>query len=80
MDGPREAYERGVTKMADESFRGARVRSLPKPNRSYGTGRVCKDPTCGTKLSRYNRWDFCWQHEPVHSYTPRGRRKKHEAA
>jgi len=28
----------------------------------------------------YNRWDFCWQHEPVHSYTPRGKRKKREAA
>ena len=67
--------------MAEETvYKGARVRSLPKPNRSYPTGRVCGAEGCETRLSMYNRWDFCWQHEPVHSYSPRGRRKKREAA
>jgi hypothetical protein len=66
--------------MADDSYKGARVRSLPRPNRSYGSGRVCAAEGCGTKLSVYNRWVFCWQHEPLHSYSPRGRRKKRQAA
>lgn len=66
--------------MADDSYKGARVRSLPRPNRSYGTGRVCAAEGCDTKLSVYNRWVFCWQHEPLHSYSPRGRRKKRQAA
>jgi len=46
----------------------------------FGSGRVCADPTCGTKLSVYNKWDYCWQHEPVHAYIPRGKRKRRAAA
>lgn len=64
--------------MSDE-MRGSRVQSLPRANRSYPGGRVCAADSCDTKLSIYNRWQFCWQHEPVHSYTPRGRRKKKAA-
>jgi hypothetical protein len=26
-------------------------------------------------LSIYNRWDLCWQHEPVHAYISRGKRR-----
>ena len=39
------------------------------------TGRVCAEPGCETKLSIYSKWKYCWQHEPVHSYVPRGKRK-----
>lgn len=66
--------------MSEEAMRGSRVQSLPRPNRSYPDGRVCAAAGCGTKLSIYNRWQYCWQHEPVHSYTPRGRRRKKQAA
>jgi hypothetical protein len=66
--------------MANDSFRGAKVRSLPRPNRSYTKGRVCAENGCDTVLSMYSRWQNCWQHEPVHSYSPRGRRKKKQAA
>jgi len=64
----------------DERYRGAPVKTLPRPNRRYGGGRVCADPGCGTKLSVYNKWDYCWQHEPAHEYVPRGRRTPREAA
>jgi hypothetical protein len=60
--------------VSEEKFRGASVRTLPRPNKMFGSGRVCADPTCGTKLSVYNKWDYCWQHEPVHAYIPRGKR------
>ncbi|HSL10039.1 MAG TPA: hypothetical protein VLA82_01820 [Actinomycetota bacterium] len=66
--------------MSEERFRGASVRSLPRPNRQYSEGRVCADPDCQTKLSRYNKWQYCWQHEPVHTYIPRGKRRSKKAA
>ncbi len=66
--------------VADERFRGAQVRALPRPNKRFAEGRVCAAPGCGTKLSMYNKWKYCWQHEPVHSYVPRGRRKSRAAA
>jgi hypothetical protein len=28
----------------------------------------------------YNKWEYCWQHEPVHAYIPRGKRKRRVAA
>jgi hypothetical protein len=69
-----------VSDVSEERFRGASVRTLPRPNKSYGGGRVCADPGCETKLSVYNKWDYCWQHEPVHAYVPRGKRKRRAAA
>jgi hypothetical protein len=61
--------------MAEERFRGQSVRSLPRANRRYGAGRVCAAAGCSTKLSIYNKWDYCWQHEPVHTYISRGKRR-----
>ena len=75
-DGPRKE----VGKVSEERFRGASVRTLPRANKSYGRGRVCAAPSCETKLSVYNKWDYCWQHEPVHAYIPRGKRKRRDAA
>jgi hypothetical protein len=69
-----------VSDVSEERFRGASVRTLPRPNKSYGEGRVCADPGCETKLSVYNKWDYCWQHEPVHAYVPRGKRRRRAAA
>ena len=66
--------------MAEDRYRGGAVRSLPRPNRRFAEGRVCAEPTCGTKLSVYNKWVYCWQHEPVHSYVPRGKRKSAKQA
>jgi hypothetical protein len=41
---------------------------------------VCGHPDCQTKLSRYNKWEYCWQHEPVHTYIPRGKRRSKKQA
>lgn len=65
--------------MQDEVYRGASVRSLPRANKRYEKGRVCAQPGCGTKLSIYSKWKYCWQHEPVHDYVPRGKRKSRKA-
>ncbi len=61
--------------MAEERFRGQSVRSLPRPNRKYQADRICEAPGCSTKLSVYNKWQYCWQHEPVHTYIARGKRR-----
>ena len=67
--------------MATEStYRGAAVRSLPRANGTYGAGRVCAADGCDTLLSIYNKWRYCWQHEPVHTYVPRGKRKSRKEA
>jgi hypothetical protein len=68
--------------MRDESltFKGAPVRSLPRRNRVWGTDRTCAEHGCITRLSIYNRSKYCWAHEPLHYYIPRGRKKRAEAA
>jgi hypothetical protein len=61
--------------MSDTRFRGAHVRELPKANRTYAPGRTCAAEGCTTRLSMYNKWDYCWQHEPVHEFISRGKRR-----
>ncbi|HEX5938586.1 MAG TPA: hypothetical protein VFZ75_12995 [Actinomycetota bacterium] len=61
--------------MADEGFRGQSVRSLPRANKQYTADRTCGAAGCNTKLSIYNKWEYCWQHEPVHTYIARGKRR-----
>jgi hypothetical protein len=65
---------------AEEGYRGARIQDLARPNKQYTRGRVCAAEGCGTRLSVYNKWQFCWQHEPVHDYVPRGKRRSSKAA
>lgn len=65
---------------ADLTYRGARVRDLPRPNRTFSRNRVCAADGCSTVLSMYNKWSYCWQHEPVHAYVPRGKRKSRKVA
>lgn len=77
--GSRVSLQEG-SNMADQTYRGARVRELAKPNRTYSGNRVCAAEGCATKLSVYNKWQYCWQHEPVHSYVPRGKRRTSKAA
>ena len=63
-----------------QTFKGVPVRPLPKRNRTWREGRVCAQDDCVTKLSIYNRSKFCWAHEPLHYYIPRGRKKSPQAA
>jgi hypothetical protein len=67
--------------MRDDSleYRGAKVREVPRKNQTYAAGRTCSEPGCSTKLSIYNRSEFCWQHEPVHAFVARGKRKSKSA-
>lgn len=59
------------------SISGSAVLGLPPRSRTYAANRVCAAPGCGTRLSVYSKWRHCWQHEPVHRYETRGRRRWH---
>ena len=43
---------------------GSRPMTSGSRPRTYAAGRVCGADGCGTVLSRYNRTELCWQHEP----------------
>lgn len=58
------------------------------PPASYGTGRICSQPDCGVRLSRYNSTNWCSIHEsPTATGRPfdtstrqRGRRRNSAAS
>jgi hypothetical protein len=62
------------------SLRGAPVRPLPRANRLWTAGRTCTDEGCSTKLSIYNKSQFCWVHEPVKFHLARGKRRSSKQA
>ena len=42
------------------------VLPLPRPTPTHPPDRVCAEEGCDTRLSIYNAWKRCWQHEPRH--------------
>lgn len=58
--------------MAD-TLKGQRLTGGVRPSRSYGEGRTCKEQGCDTKISMYNRREFCHLHAPVKYPRVRGR-------
>ncbi len=62
--------------MDNVGLRGTRPRELPRPNRTYGTDRVCAHEGCETRISRYNKAKHCYVHAPVRYPLVRGERKK----
>jgi hypothetical protein len=48
---------------------------MPRPSQVVeGGDRVCEQPGCTTKLSRYNARNRCWQHTEIAFPNYRGRR------
>jgi hypothetical protein len=45
-----------------------------RPSKASKKGRVCKDPSCETRLSVYNHGSYCYQHEPMAVPRTRGRK------
>jgi hypothetical protein len=66
--------------MADLVVRGNRARELPRPNRTYSRGRVCAQPECRTRISVYNKSEYCWSHAPQRFPLVRGERRRKAAA
>lgn len=59
--------------MTTDSLKGSAIRGMTRPSRRYGQGRVCSHADCETRLSQYNRRDYCYTHAPVRFPRVRGR-------
>lgn len=59
--------------MADNILKGRRSLSGTRAPRVYSSERTCAMKTCSTKLSQYNRRDFCFAHAPTKFPRLRGR-------
>ena len=56
-----------------DTMKGTAIKGATRPSRDFGEGRVCSDKECDTKLSRYNKRDYCYSHAPVKYPRVRGR-------
>ncbi|MGH9151675.1 MAG: hypothetical protein ACRD03_04635 [Acidimicrobiales bacterium] len=59
---------------SERAVQGTPFTGSDRPSRSFGKGRVCKEPGCGTRLSMYNSGKFCYEHEPMAVPRTRGRK------
>ena len=56
-------------------MKGTRPQNLPAASKQKSeANRVCAQPDCETRLSRYNASDHCWQHADATFPTFRGKR------
>lgn len=59
--------------MSDTTLKGRRIQGGVRPSKTIEATRVCADSGCVTKLSKYNRREFCFAHAPVKFPRVRGR-------
>lgn len=59
--------------MSDDTLRGKAIKGISRASHRYSEGRVCKDDECDTKLSIYNKRDYCHVHAPIKFPRVRGR-------
>jgi hypothetical protein len=60
--------------MSERAVKGTPISGNERPSRSFKKGRVCGDPGCETRLSIYNKGNYCYQHEPMAVPRTRGRK------
>ena len=56
-----------------DGLKASQIKGDIRPSKSFEQGRVCNDESCETKLSIYNKRDFCFNHAPVKYPRVRGR-------
>lgn len=56
-----------------DTVRGAAIKGMTRPSRRFATGRTCAKPGCETKLSQYNKAEFCHVHAPIRFPRVRGK-------
>lgn len=59
--------------MNDNVLRGRRLDGGARAPKTYATERLCAEKGCDTKLSRYNRREWCFAHAPTRYPRLRGR-------
>lgn len=56
-----------------DTVRGAAIKGMTRPSKRFETGRVCAKQGCETKLSQYNKAEYCHAHAPVRFPRVRGK-------
>ena len=56
-----------------ETLKGKAIKGITRASRRYAEGRICADPDCETRISVYNKRDYCHVHAPVKFPRVRGR-------
>lgn len=49
----------------DTAMSARRPTGTTRSPKTYAHDRICADPGCTTRLSRYNKREFCHPHAPV---------------
>lgn len=65
--------------MNDNALRGRHFGGGARAPKTYSAERRCADEECDTKLSRYNRREWCFAHAPTKYPRLRGRVVNNEA-
>ena len=59
-------------KMTD-GLKASQIKGGIRPSKSFDQGRTCKEESCKTQLSIYNKREHCFNHAPVKYPRVRGR-------
>jgi len=55
------------------AVRGEAIKGVTRPSKRFGKDRVCAKSGCDTKLSQYNKSDYCHTHAPIRFPRVRGK-------
>ena len=56
-----------------DTLKGQAIKGITRASRRYSEGRTCAEPECVTKLSMYNKREYCHVHAPIKFPRVRGR-------
>lgn len=69
---PGPGIQEGLIPMS-EIVRGAAIKGVTRPSKRFKQGRVCAQKGCETKLSQYNKAEYCHAHAPIRFPRVRGK-------
>ncbi|MEN8041673.1 MAG: hypothetical protein ABFR95_09240 [Actinomycetota bacterium] len=59
--------------MNETALKGRKFTGSNRPPKTYSSARTCAHNGCGTRLSQYNKREFCFTHAPTKYPRLRGR-------
>ena len=56
-----------------DTVRVAAIKGVSRPSKRFSQDRVCSKPGCETRLSQYNKAEYCHAHAPIRFPRVRGK-------
>ena len=66
-------YSQSGEKLMTDGLKASQIKGGIRPSKSFDQGRTCKEESCKTQLSIYNKREYCFNHAPVKYPRVRGR-------